>query len=400
MVSQPLLSSMAMEPRNSFYSQLDETKMAVKKTQEPDPAQCPFVSEGDPFRVRALRQTIHTKLGGRQVFHCAQDEPSAVRNSLVALNWGETGNCVILIRPSADQAQVVMDTYKAGRITASAVIVEYSGRYLDRRMVLFKEANKCGRFIEHTYMRAGADSNELKEHIVKWSKARGIIFSPEAFRYLHENFPTMIADVRSSSGNKSQTEVYDLQTADSEIGKLASVLDGSNTVTLNLLQDYCSFESGKGVYTLIKYIQSGNMPKAYEIVERDFLGAKESVLSDALRAMRYSMYLAYHCKLLEERYGTTTSAISQALASVEFRGKFVDWSKDSTTDDEVERKSSKLELPDWRVKFILRDCAGNTSERLYKALIATECAIIDSVSGLNVELVFQRALAACFNNDI
>lgn len=363
--------------------------------------QCPFISEGDPFSVRKLRGNLFAQFGGRRIFFCAQDDLAELRNAIVANNWGMGGNFVVLIRPSADQVQVVLDLYHSGRISASCVAIEYSGTYLDRRMAMFKEANKVNRFVEHKYLRAGQDISGLRSHIVSLAKEHGLMFSPEASRYFQNNFPTMIVDVRSTSGKKHPTEVYDFQTAASEIEKLLPMI-GNDKITDEMLETYCTLESGKGIYTFIRSVIAGDMPKTYAIAERDFFGNRDSAISTVLRALRSSLYSSYLCKLLSEKHGSqNTTLIASELSNNKYRGRFSDWAESAVADESEESTKSRLEsMQPWLVDITLAGCASRKSGDLLRSFLAVNSAIIDSTAGLDIDLVFRRAIATCFNYDV
>jgi DNA polymerase III delta subunit len=347
-----------------------------------------FVISGDPQLCKfALEESLSSLQNPNCKRYYKDDKPSNVKDAFSGFSFNTIPDAVIINSPKAEVLKLCSEIVESGSFNVSGLIIYNPGDALDGRLGFVSQATKNKRVYHFEYVEA-TNTPAITKYIRDWESGTGVFLTDDARAWLIKNMPTTTGKIKSNSGKK-EVEVADFESLEAELDKPYTLRQGTNSkITIDDLQEYCSFEREHDLWAFIFASISGNAQDAYTQIE---LMLESQDIKTALALLMSQLKFLIGLKSLGANTLATASEynIAAELSIDKYLNHYLgnNWTLPETTHEAPA-------VNPWRVRKACESISKWSMEQLCDQYIAVACAYKDLRFGVSEDILIPYLMLA------
>lgn len=315
------------------------------------------------------------------------DDAKKLASSFNSFSFNAIPDAIIITNPKAEMLKVCQVAVESEPFNVLALIIYNPGDYMDGRLSFVTAANKNKRTYHYDCLEI-TNKASLTSYIKDWESGTGVFMTDEARKWLIANAPTTTGKVKTQTGKKD-TEVFDLELMENELDKPYIMrVDTGQKITIDDLQEFCSFEQGHDVWAFISACIDGRVDEAYREIER-MLESQD--IKSAIALLMSQLKFLIGLKSLGDKYLSSASEyeIAARISLSKYLNHYL--TEDWTT---LETPSVAPAINPWRVKKACESTPKWSLEQLCKQYTAAVYAYKDLRFGISGDILLPYLMMA------
>jgi DNA polymerase III delta subunit len=347
-----------------------------------------YIISGEPQLCKMALAEVFDKISNPGIKrYYKDDDAKKLASSFNSFSFNASPDAIVVNNPKAEMLKVCQSAVENGPFNVSALIIFNPGDYMDGRLSFVTAANKNKRTYHYDCLET-VSRVALTAYIKDWESGTGVNMTDEARKWLIANAPTTTGKVKTQAGKK-EAEVFDLELMESELDKPYIMrVDTGQKITIDDLQELCTFEQGHDVWAFIAASIDGRVDEAYREIGR-MLESQD--IKSAIALLMSQLKFLIGLKSLGDKYLSSSSdyEIAAKISLSPYLNYYLteDWVP-------LETPSIAPAINPWRVKKACESTPKWSLEQLCRQYTAAAYAYKDLRFGVPGDILLPYLMMA------